>query len=292
MVTSIYLAGGIFSLFCRFEGYGLSVSRSADYNGLAAVIAATREAGSDHFGKAMVDWLRGHVGFDHCVIFGYRGAARPPLLFETFSPAESHVFVALYQEGPYLLDPFHHAAVERKEGFWRMRELAPDRFYASEYYRSYYSQTKLAEEVGFFVPLPGKDAAVLSLMRLRASGPFGTADARLLRDMAPAVVSLVRLRWPNLPTDEPATTPRGEAAAVASEFDRAHIWKSLSLTSREKQVVDLVLQGHSTESIARALRIVPGTVKVHRRNIYRKLKIKSQAGLFARFVEIIDAQIG
>jgi DNA-binding CsgD family transcriptional regulator len=95
-----------------------------------------------------------------------------------------------------------------------------------------------------------------------------------------------------LPTDEPATTPRGEAAAVASEFDRAHIWKSLSLTSREKQVVDLVLQGHSTESIARALRIVPGTVKVHRRNIYRKLKIKSQAGLFARFVEIIDAQIG
>ncbi|TIT57600.1 MAG: response regulator transcription factor, partial [Mesorhizobium sp.] len=46
-----------------------------------------------------------------------------------------------------------------------------------------------------------------------------------------------------------------------------------------------------TESIARAMRIVPGTVKVHRRNIYRKLKIKSQAGLFARFVEIIDARI-
>lgn len=270
----------------------MAVSRSDDYNGLGTVIAATREAGGDHFGRAIVGWLRGHVGFDHCVIFGYRGAARPPLLFETFSPAESHVFVALYQEGPYLLDPFHHAAVERKEGFWRMRELAPDRFYASEYYRSYYSQTKLAEEVGFFVPLPGKDAVVLSLMRLRASGPFGTADARLLRDMAPAVISLVRLRWPNLPADAPAASPRGEAVAIASEFDRAHIWKSLSLTSREKQVVDLVLQGHSTESIARALRIVPGTVKVHRRNIYRKLKIKSQAGLFARFVEIIDAQIG
>ncbi|WP_245451714.1 LuxR C-terminal-related transcriptional regulator [Mesorhizobium waimense] len=270
----------------------MGVSRSDEYNGLAAVVAATRETAGDHFGRAMVGWLRGHVGFDHCVAFGYRGASRPPLLFETFSPAESHVFVALYQEGPYLLDPFHHAAVERKEGFWRMRELAPDRFYASEYYRSYYSQTRLAEEVGFFVPLPGKDALVLSLMRLRASGPFGTADARLLRDMAPAVISLARLRWPGLPADEAAVTPRDEYAAVASDFDRAHIWKSLSLTSREKQVVDLVLQGHSTESIARALRIVPGTVKVHRRNIYRKLKIKSQAGLFARFVEIIDAQIG
>ncbi|RUU64882.1 helix-turn-helix transcriptional regulator, partial [Mesorhizobium sp. M2C.T.Ca.TU.009.01.2.1] len=28
----------------------------------------------------MVGWLRGHVRFDHCVIFGYRGAARPPPL--------------------------------------------------------------------------------------------------------------------------------------------------------------------------------------------------------------------
>ncbi|PTE08049.1 helix-turn-helix domain-containing protein [Mesorhizobium helmanticense] len=267
------------------------MSRSDEYGQLATLIAATRETSGELFGKAMVAWLRQHVRFDHCVIFGYRGASRPPLLFETFSPAESHVFVALYQEGPYLLDPFHHAAVERKEGFWRMRELAPDRFYASEYHRSYYSQTKLAEEVGFFVPLPGKDALVLSLMRLRTSGPFGTAEARLLRDMAPAVIGFVRLRWPALPNDEPARTKQYEAIAPAHEFDRAHIWKSLSLTPREKQVVDLVLQGHSTESIARAMRIVPGTVKVHRRNIYRKLNIKSQAGLFARFVEIIDARI-
>jgi len=74
--------------------------------------------------------------------------------------------------------------------------------------------------------------------------------------------------------------------------DRDRRLGRLSLTSREKQVVDLVLHGHSTESIARALRIVPGIVKIHRRNIYRKLKIKSQAGLFARFVEIIDARIG
>jgi DNA-binding CsgD family transcriptional regulator len=95
-----------------------------------------------------------------------------------------------------------------------------------------------------------------------------------------------------LPADEVAAQPSDDAVAMTNELDRAHIWKSLSLTSREKQVVDLVLQGHSTESIARALRIVPGTVKVHRRNIYRKLKIKSQAGLFARFVEIIDARTG
>ncbi|MEO5325657.1 helix-turn-helix transcriptional regulator [Mesorhizobium sp. CC13] len=263
-------------------------SRGDDFGDLAAVVAATREASGDRFGEALVAWLSRHVSFDHCVVFGYRGAARPPMLFETFSPSESHVFVALYQEGPYLLDPFHHAAVERKEGFWRMRELAPDRFYASEYFRSYYSQTKLAEEVGFFVPLPGKDAVVLSLMRLKASGPFGTADARKLRDMAPLVIELCRQRWPELPETEQPAPAEKNAPAPVNEFDRTHIWESLSLTVREMHVVDMVLQGHSTESIARSLGVAPGTVKVHRRNIHRKLGINSQAELFARFIQIIE----
>ncbi|MFE0013460.1 LuxR C-terminal-related transcriptional regulator [Mesorhizobium sp. NPDC059054] len=266
-------------------------SRGDDFGDLASVIAATRETEGRGFGEALVGWLRRHVFFDHSVVFGYRGAARPPMLFETFSPAESHVFVALYQEGPYLLDPFHHAAVERREGFWRMRELAPDRFYASEYFRSYYSQTRLAEEVGFFVPLAGKQALVLSLMRLKTTGPFGTADARLLRDMAPTVIELCRLRWAELPEmsekEHPASMARGTQVR-ANEFDRAHIWESLSLTSREMHVVDMVLQGHSTESIARSLGVAPGTVKVHRRNIHRKLGIKSQAELFARFIQIIE----
>jgi DNA-binding CsgD family transcriptional regulator len=264
-------------------------SRSDDFSGLAAAIEAISETSGCRFGEMLTAWLRRHVGFDHCVVFGYRGAARPPMLFETFSPAESHVFVALYQEGPYLLDPFHHAAVERKEGFWRMRELAPDRFYASEYFRSYYSQTRLAEEVGFFVPLPGKDAVVLSLMRLKASGPFGTADARLLRDMAPLVIELCRQRWRELPEAENTLAPKNAPPPV-NEFDRAHIWESLSLTPREVHVVDMVLQGHSTESIARSLGVAPGTVKVHRRNIHQKLGIKSQAELFARFIEIIESR--
>jgi DNA-binding CsgD family transcriptional regulator len=48
--------------------------------------------------------------------------------------------------------------------------------------------------------------------------------------------------------------------------------------------VSYVLQGHSTESIARHLDISPGTVKIHRKNIYRKLGISTQAQLFASFL--------
>lgn len=262
---------------------------------LAAAIAAAHERtvsvrlepGEDGFGHALIAWLRAHLPFDHCVAFGYRGAARPPLLFETFNPQESHIYVALYQIGPYLLDPFYHAAIERIDGFRRMRELAPDRFYASEYYRSYYSQTVLAEEVGFFVPLASGASAVVSLMRKPSAGAFGAAEVRILRDLAPIVVALCRLRWADAVIGTEGRSHPGIGAGGRA-VDRRQIWQDLSLTAREGEVVDLILQGHSADSIARLLSISPGTAKVHRRNIYRKLNINSQAGLFAHFVAIME----
>jgi DNA-binding CsgD family transcriptional regulator len=253
----------------------------------AAIRSAGRTAGGE-FELALLDWLRLHAAFDHCVAFGYRGVARPPMLFETFSPAESYVFVTLYQDGPYLLDPFHHTAIEGREGFWRMRELAPDRFYTSEYYRSYYTQTGLADEVGFFVQLHEHTSVVLSLMRLAASGPFGTAEVRTLRDLAPIVVCLCARHWRDLPLRQAARNPSAVPVLPGSEFDRARLWTSQSLTPRKGEIVNLVLQGHSSESIGRTLDISVGTVKVHRRNIHRKLGIHSQAGLFARFIELLN----
>ncbi|MDG4951581.1 hypothetical protein NLM59_11685, partial [Weeksellaceae bacterium KMM 9724] len=71
-----------------------------------------------------------------------------------------------YQEGPYLLDPFFLAATTSiPPGLHRLKEIAPDRFYQGEYYRNYYVQTGLAEEIGFLVGLPGDTMVVISLMR-------------------------------------------------------------------------------------------------------------------------------
>ena len=111
--------------------------------------------------------MRALVSFDHVVVFAYRGQERPIDLYSTFNPHDYEIFVALYQVGPYLLDPFYHAARQGRTGLWRMRDLAPDRFFSSEYFRTYYSQTKLVEEFGFFVPCTGQPTVVLSLMRSR-----------------------------------------------------------------------------------------------------------------------------
>ena len=52
-----------------------------------------------------------------------------------------------------------------------------------------------------------------------------------------------------------------------------------SLAAREHQVLRLVAQGQSSQSIADALGIATGTVDVHRRNIMRKLGLHSAVEL-------------
>jgi len=60
------------------------------------------------------------------------------------------------------------------------------------------------------------------------------------------------------------------------------------LTPRECEVVKLVLRGYSTKSVSQSLGISPGTVKVHRENIYAKLAVSSQAELFNLFIASVS----
>jgi DNA-binding CsgD family transcriptional regulator len=57
------------------------------------------------------------------------------------------------------------------------------------------------------------------------------------------------------------------------------------LTGRERDIVRLMLSGHSIDDIAARLRITRGTVKNHRGRLYRKLGILYERQLFSLFLE-------
>ena len=59
------------------------------------------------------------------------------------------------------------------------------------------------------------------------------------------------------------------------------------LTPRETEVIGLLLRGHSSKLIASDLGISEGTVTNHKRNVYEKLAIHSQAQLFSRFLKAL-----
>jgi DNA-binding CsgD family transcriptional regulator len=267
----------------------MSIDIEALFASLQGLVGRTA-MGDAETGQAFRQIMAALVRFDYVVVFAYRGQERPIDLYSTFDPDENVVFVTLYQAGPYLLDPFYHTARARRSGVFRMRELAPDRFFSSEYHRSYYVQTGLAEEVGFFVPLADDVTVVLSLMRSEATGVFPAAEFALLKKSEPLIARLVQQYWPDLPArftaqraaGQKALKPRGGSATAVAPADA--VWRDLKLTARETAIVDLVLQGHSSESIGLRLDISTGTVKVHRRNVYRKLGISSQTQLLSIYL--------
>ena len=54
-----------------------------------------------------------------------------------------------------------------------------------------------------------------------------------------------------------------------------------SLTPTERQVVDLVIDGHTNPQIAERLFMSPGTVKAHLAHIFAKLGVSTRAELAA-----------
>ncbi|MEM7171777.1 MAG: LuxR C-terminal-related transcriptional regulator [Pseudomonadota bacterium] len=251
---------------------------------ISQVIAAQNTPG---FAAALVEALRCVVPFDYAVFFVYRGQSRPLCVYDTFTAEQRVVFVEDYQEGPYLLDPFFKVSADHlAPGLYRLRDIAPDRFYHSEYYRSYYRRTGLAEEIGFLVSLDFGGMLVMSLMRAGSSAPFSDRDFGKLKKVEPFVSTSAGRHW-----QDPAhlqdhhKTPKGrrvkEDDHVTSAFEK---FGEGTLTRREGEVVRLVLRGHSSESIGRQFGISTGTVKIHRRNIYAKLGIASQSELFSLFI--------
>ncbi|WP_426149893.1 LuxR C-terminal-related transcriptional regulator [Pseudomonas sp. DC3000-4b1] len=230
---------------------------------------------------ALCAWLGRLRLVDHFVLFIYEGNHRPLALFDTFAAQRRKVYVDDYQSGPYLLDPIYLACARgQPPGLWRLRQLAPDHFYLGEYYLTYYQQTGLAEEVAFFVSLGNGTMGVLSLMRGNHRQPFSDADLAQLGCAQAAVAQVVSEAWQR----HAAGPPRPEQDLdfkVREAFDQfgAHC-----LTQREQEIVQLLLRGHSSASIAQVLGISPGTVKIHRKHLYAKLAINSQAELLGLFI--------
>jgi DNA-binding CsgD family transcriptional regulator len=245
--------------------------------------------GTEEFSSNLVTALKSVADFDYSVSFAYHQNETPLCLYNTFSPAKRVVFVDDYLKGPYLLDPFFKACGRKVEtGLHRLGDIAPDRFYQSEYYRSYYVQTGLAEEIGYTFYLSNEVAVVISLMRSGDSSRFSAKEFRLLDSVSPIVVSLAQRHWRDVHNRfeaEPSGLVTGENRTIVE--DTVSAFFGPRITPRETQVVAQVLEGHSSDSIARSLGISVGTVRIHRRNIYGKLNISSQQELFSIFFKKI-----
>ena len=125
--------------------------------------------------------------------------AAPAFRSACITPSDRKQFdihVREYEIGPYLLDPFYKATANGiRSGLYRLADLAPDQFYKSEYYKSYYVQTGPVDEIAFFTPGKENWTIVTSLMRAPSQPAFSVHDLRTLRTVEPLVRRIAETHW-------------------------------------------------------------------------------------------------
>ncbi|OQY02563.1 MAG: hypothetical protein B6I22_13355 [Desulfobacteraceae bacterium 4572_123] len=91
-------------------------------------------------------------------------------------------------EGAYLLDPVYQALFRGIEpGFYHLKELSPDNFKQSEYYRVYYKATGIVEDVLYLVMLDEDTSLSIMLGRDLGKPPYTEQEQNRLRIVEPIV---------------------------------------------------------------------------------------------------------
>ncbi|MGV6847429.1 MAG: helix-turn-helix transcriptional regulator [Marinibacterium sp.] len=243
---------------------------------LASAIAAQ---GSDGFVTALARWLHAAIAYDNITILAYFPARPPSLLLAQALHESVHAnFERVYLEGAYLLDPFYDLHIsDAPPGMYRLSDIAPDQFHRNRYFHDYYSATTLVDELAFAAcPISGTSVHICLGRDSSSNAKFSAREIAQARRISPVVLTLAHRHWADL--DHPGARRGDDIPAQLIESLRKE--RSITLSPRQAEVALLVLRGNSSVSIGLKLGISPQTVKVFRKQLYKKCRISSQAELF------------
>jgi len=249
------------------------------YEAVAILVRADEE---QHVAQALFDLVGLTVVHDGTSLLAFHADAAPEVLHHTLAPREERHYLERYLAGPYLLDPLYEMALRvDKPDMCRFRDTTPDRFLSSEYYRQYCERTHLTDEMDFLVDVDDNSALVLVVGR--RGKRFSRSELGRLALIRPVVRAAMQRIWEGWAAREgPQQRNRSIHQRLTECYEN---FGDEVLTDREREITQLLLRGHSTKSVARELGIAPGTVMVHKRNLFTKLGITSQYELFSRFID-------
>ena len=257
------------------------------FEALGGLISGAR---TPEFPTLLRAFLSRDIDFVNMLILAFSPDRAPVDVYHWIPQPAVDVYKSLYFTKAYKLDPYFHAAVRGVEpGVYSLRDVAPDRFFQSEYYRTYYREARMIDELGILCEGEGGYTIHLSMGRKRGSGRFRRSEVRALRTFGPTISALIQVyandRLAALsaqPVHEVTPSMAVELRAL-TRLDGEHC----QLTEREADVTSLILRGHSSNSIGLNLGISMETVKVHRKHIYAKLNVSSQAELFMKLLPVL-----
>lgn len=252
---------------------------------VAALARMTAAIGSADWYDAVLNLLGTVCAVDSGGAMVYHREQRPRRILHRFDPSERALPEDAYLSGPYVLDPHYQLfAAGGPNGVHRLTDIAPDDFFQSEYYRVFYSQIGLSDSIELLWRIDADSALNVFIERSIRHPKFQDADMVAINTLLPVIFA--------------SASRHHELTAAASRRDTDNLthrkvqstienFASSLLTQRERQVLFYLISGYSSALTAQRLATTEGTIKIHRRNIYRKLDIGSQAELFSLFINCI-----
>ncbi len=245
----------------------------------------------DGFGDA-IDRIAPH---DSLLFFLYRPGAAPILLSSVRVGEVFQQGLDNYLDHTYLLNPVYQAfQMGIPSGVYMMSDILPDGFGALIRGSELEIKIDVKETIGYLTPgwpkqteelmlfinLPDETMVEVTILRQRDIG-FSRQENSDMKQVFPVASAVLHKHWELANQEFSAHVSR---PSLDSSFDD---FGAEILTQREQEVVKLVLTGHSSESISLRLGTTVPTIKSHRRNIYAKLEIGSQAELFSHFIRFL-----
>lgn len=245
-----------------------------------AIAGIITEGVNDDAVDNLIDTMRRIVDADGCSLIVYPEGSQPYCPFRKRRQGEDpRIHIDQYLESAYLLDPFYRLAVDgTPKGVYALSDVAPGAFKQSEFYRVYYRLVNFGDEICLIIPT--ENASIQVSISRQDDKPRFTAAQQALIQRIYSTVRAILLKWWNAShKDNKETFLESHLECALSNFG------SSVLTQRETQILQLVLRGYAVKYIAQKLEISPETIKHHRKNIYAKLDINSQAEMFHLFID-------
>jgi DNA-binding CsgD family transcriptional regulator len=240
---------------------------------LPTVIA---EIGTHRFFDTVLEWVGQSIPFDIAEVFTFSASSglEPVTSQERGLPlvTMSRPYAEIYRQ-----DPLFHAFRDRLPPGLYNPERLMRRYPLTTFFDTFYRYKVFGGEVEFLVPHGDGRAAVIWLCWSKHTR---AADRRKLSELEAAEPVLRACVQRHLSL--PSLGPPGEVSIFGN--DPAAAPTALTrhgLTSREIEIARCILQGNSAKDTAARLCIAEGTVRIHRKSIYRKMNIGSVAELFA-----------
>ncbi len=254
---------------------------------LAESISALK---SPSFTPKLMALIASILSYDCAVILGLRKGKHPIYLYDSIENNRELLFDR-YLTSAFQDDPFYKMLIiHEQQGIFSLKDVIKRDMDYQTYCNQFYLQTGWKDELSILIEVEATRWVVIYLGCTDADNAFSPFKVETLKSYFAVIQSLCQQHWQQTEflLAEPVFSPESYSVK-RREFieDGLHSFGNDLLSTREKQIARLVVQGLDTKEIAQQLGITEGTVKNHRKRIYAQLRVTSLSELFQVFLNHI-----